>query len=85
MSLLLLLNPPHPPPPANTHAQVEYPDGRTTLCLLPSKFHKKFWIKRGTFLIIEAAEGVEDRISGQIVGVLYEAHVKRLKRMEGVW
>ena len=35
---------------------MEYPDGRSTLCLLPAKFHKKLWIKKGNFLYVEAAE-----------------------------
>lgn len=47
--------------------QVEFPDGRSTLCLLPAKFHKKLWICKGSYCIIEeqaaAAEG-ERRVTG---------------------
>jgi probable RNA-binding protein EIF1AD len=69
-------------------AQVEFADGRRTLCLLPAKFHKKIWIKRGTFLIIQTIESSElgdSAITGQITQVLYADHVKQLKRMVGVW
>lgn len=72
--------------PASPAAQVEFPEGRTTLCLLPAKFHKKLWIKRGSFLIVEgAADEVDGRVTGQILRVLYEDQVKHLKRMAGVW
>ena len=40
--------------------QVQYPDGRQTLCLMPARFNKKLWVRRGGFLIIEdAAEAAE--------------------------
>ncbi len=68
--------------------QVEYPDKRTTLCLLPAKFHKKLWIKKGNYLYVESLEDAEDtdsRVTGQIVRVLFGDDVKQLKKMEGVW
>lgn len=65
--------------------QVEFPDGRRTLCLIPAKFHKKLWIKNGNFLVVEAVEGVDAAVTGQIVQVLYAEHVKQLQRMPGVW
>lgn len=74
-----------PSPPRLGHAQVEFPDGRRTLCLIPAKFHKKLWIKNGNFLVVEAAEGVDAAVTGQIVQVLYAEHVKQLQRMPGVW
>ncbi|PSC76350.1 RNA-binding EIF1AD [Micractinium conductrix] len=68
--------------------EVEFPDGRSTLCLLPAKFHKKLWICKGSYCIIEeqaaAAEG-ERRVTGVIEAVLYADHVKQLRRMPGVW
>lgn len=67
---------------------MEFPDGRATLCLLPAKFHKKLWVKKGNFLIIEdapEAAGEGSRVTGQILAVLFADHVKQLKRMEGVW
>lgn len=65
--------------------QVEFPEGRKTLCLLPAKFHKKLWINRGTFLIVEDFEDAESRVTGQIINVLYDDHVKQLKKYDGVW
>ena len=69
-----------------TCAQVQFPDGRRTLCLLPAKFHKKVWIKRGNYLIIESMTAeVEAAVTGQIIHVLYADHVKQLKKSAGVW
>jgi probable RNA-binding protein EIF1AD len=66
--------------------QVEFPDGRTTLCLLPAKFHKKLWIKKGNYLIVEdSPEATDSRVTGQILAVLFVDHVKQLKRMQGIW
>ncbi|GAB4820131.1 hypothetical protein N2152v2_007177 [Parachlorella kessleri] len=65
--------------------EVEYPDGRSTLCLLPAKFHKKLWIKKGSFLYIEAVAEADSSVTGQIVRVLYEDDVKQLKKVPGVW
>lgn len=66
--------------------QVEYPDGRRTLCLLPARFHKKVWIKRGSYLIIQTADDVTDAaITGQIEHVLNHHQVKALKKLKYVW
>lgn len=66
---------------------MEYPDGRSTLVLLPAKFHKKLWIKKGNFLFVEGIEdeGADARVTGQIVRVLFDEDVKQLKKMQGVW
>ena len=77
------LAPCHTQPP-----QVEFPDGRSTLCLLPAKFHKKLWVRKGSFLVVEDAPAAGEegsRVTGQIVAVLYADHVKQLRRMPGVW
>ena len=66
--------------------EVEYPDGRRTLCLLPARFHKKVWIKRGGYLIIQVADDVTDAaITGQIEHVLNHQQVKSLKKLKDVW
>jgi probable RNA-binding protein EIF1AD len=66
--------------------QVAFPDGRTTLCLLPAKFHKKLWIKKGNYLIVtEDGAEADGRVTGEILAVLFGDHVKQLKRMPGVW
>lgn len=68
--------------------QVEFPDSRSTLCLLPAKFHKKLWIRKGSFLIVEDAPEASSegqRVTGFVAAVLYADHVKQLRRMPGVW
>lgn len=65
--------------------QVEFPDGRKTLCLLPAKFHKTLWIKKGNYLIVEDCAEADSRVTGQIVAVLFADQVKQLKRLKGVW
>lgn len=68
-------------------AQVEFPDGRQTLVLMPAKFNKKLWVKRGGFVMVEdsaQAEG-DTKVTGTIVSVLYDDQIKQLQKMEGVW
>lgn len=68
--------------------EVEFPDSRSTLCLLPAKFHKKLWIRKGSFLIVEDAPEASSegqRVTGFVAAVLYADHVKQLRRMPGVW
>ncbi|KAI8471821.1 MAG: hypothetical protein J3K34DRAFT_520188 [Monoraphidium minutum] len=69
--------------------EVEHPDGRATLVLMPARFNKKLWVRRGGFLIIdESAEAQEDassRVTGTIVSVLYDEHVRKLQKLPGVW
>ena len=52
--------------------QVETADQRQLLCLLPARFHKKLWIRRGSFVIIRegsAAEG-EAKVTATIEAIL---------------
>lgn len=65
--------------------EVKFPDGKCTLCLIPARFHKKLWIKRGNYLIIENVEEADAAVTGQVVHVLFADHVKQLKKIEGVW
>lgn len=99
LPLPLLLAPPAPPllladldhtGPCHVSLshQVEFPDSRSTLCLLPAKFHKKLWIRKGSFLIVEDAPEASSeghRVTGFVAAVLYADHVKQLRRMPGVW
>ncbi|PNW84714.1 hypothetical protein CHLRE_03g155800v5 [Chlamydomonas reinhardtii] len=67
--------------------EVEFPDGRQTLVLMPAKFNKKLWVKRGGFVMVEdsaQAEG-DTKVTGTIVSVLYDDQIKQLQKMEGVW
>ena len=62
-----------------------FPDGSRTLCFLPAKFHKKLWIRNGSFLIVENSEAADTRVTGEILTVLLKQDVKELKRLPGVW
>jgi hypothetical protein len=54
--------------------------------LLPAKFNKKLWVKRGGFLIVALGDaGGTQSVKGTIVHVLYEDDVRRLKSMPDVW
>ena len=58
------------------------------MVLLPAKFRKKMWIKRGGFLIIRAppeAAASGARLAGEVERVLYEQEVSELKKIGGVW
>lgn len=58
---------------------------------MPAKFNKKLWVRRGGYVIVEHIhdqEGGGDpntKVTGTIVAVLYEDHIKQLKKIEGVW
>ena len=69
--------------------QVEHPQGKRALVMLPAKYNKKLWLLRGGFLIVDvcdAAAAGHAGVTGTVAAVLYEAHVKQLRRMGGgVW
>ena len=62
--------------------QVEFTDGSSSLVLLPAKFRKKLWIRKGNFLIIEQIHKAEskgkNRITGSIEAVLSHNDIKDL-------
>lgn len=65
---------------------MELASGEQTLCLLPAKFNKKLWVKRGGFLIVALGNvDATESVTGTIIHVLYEADVRRLKAMPSVW
>ena len=71
---------------------MQYPSGRQTLCLLPSKFNKKLWVKRGGFLLVEECKETGEgsgpgqaKVTGTILAVLYADQIRQLKKMPGVW
>ena len=65
---------------------MEFPDGRRTLAMLPARFNKKLWVRRGGFLVIEeaVAEGAS-AVSALIVSVLYADGVRALRKLPDVW
>jgi len=58
------------------------------LCLLPAKFSKRFWVKRGTYVVIEFTVAKDHSSSGKIKGtithILYPDQLKRLRKDESV-
>ena len=59
-------------------------DGASALVLLPARFRKKVWIKKGSYLIVEespASRGAgKGRISGSIESILSHEDVKDLQQ-----
>lgn len=58
------------------------------LCLLPAKFSKRFWVKRGNFVVIEFTVEPDPakKIKGTILHVLCEEQVRELRKQGGsVW
>lgn len=75
----------------NNKIDVELPDdGHHALVILPAKFHKKIWIRKGSFVIVKAHD---DRVeadgtrffNGEIVRVLLKDDEKYLKGLDSVW
>jgi probable RNA-binding protein EIF1AD len=66
--------------------QVELVGGRTTLAMLPNKFNKKLWIRKGGYVIVEEEEkaAADSKVSGLIISILYDEHIKQLKK-RGEW
>lgn len=69
--------------------EVEYPNGRQTLVIMPAKFNKMLWVRRGGFLIVEDSAAAEADTATQVTGtirtVLYSEHIKELLKLPGVW
>jgi probable RNA-binding protein EIF1AD len=65
---------------------VELPDGHTALVILPARFHKKIWIRKGSFVIVKAVRDEEEEgerfFTGEIVRVLLKDDVKYLKTLK---
>eukprot|EP01087_Luapelamoeba_hula_P020211 TRINITY_DN6857_c0_g1_i1.p1 TRINITY_DN6857_c0_g1~~TRINITY_DN6857_c0_g1_i1.p1 ORF type:complete len:211 (-),score=60.69 TRINITY_DN6857_c0_g1_i1:178-810(-) len=75
--------------------EVQYPNGEQILCLLPAKFNKTIWIKRGQYVIIEPftelmnnkhknKNTITAKIKGRVVFILLNDHVKQFKKL-GKW
>ncbi|CAI7856250.1 unnamed protein product [Closterium sp. NIES-54] len=60
-------------------------DGKGTamLCMLPAKFHRMLWLKRGSFVVADVSSADEvdkagGRVRGSITAVLFDHHIKEL-------
>jgi probable RNA-binding protein EIF1AD len=57
-------------------------ESKPQLAILPSKFHKLIWVKRGDYCIVEMGEETNDTNSGVrflITHILYKDQIKHLK------
>lgn len=54
--------------------------------MLPQKFNKKLWVRKGGYVVVEEEEAAaaDSKVSGLIVSILYEEHIKQLKK-RGEW
>jgi len=71
--------------------EVEYPSGERQLCLMPAKFNKTIWVKRGNYVIVEpfteqfkTVEAERSKLKARIVTILLRAQVKHLQKT-GLW
>jgi bifunctional DNA-binding transcriptional regulator/antitoxin component of YhaV-PrlF toxin-antitoxin module len=67
---------------------VVLPDGYHALVILPAKFRKQIWIRKGGFVIVQVALDEEDEkgqrsFNGEIVRVLLKDDEKHLRGLEG--
>lgn len=70
-------------------SQVETAEGRSTLVMLPARFNKTLWVRKGGYLMIEESRAAEEnagsKVTGTIVAVLYDEHIRQLVKVPGVW
>ncbi|KAJ2898524.1 hypothetical protein IWW38_001364 [Coemansia aciculifera] len=52
----------------------------TTLVQLPPKYRSVVWVKRGSYVLVDLAESLTDKIGGEIAMVLMPVQVKYLKQ-----
>jgi len=56
------------------------------LCLIPNKFRKTVWIKRGNFVIVRETQSTTNnrKLRTLVENVLFPEHIKELKK-QNVW
>jgi probable RNA-binding protein EIF1AD len=67
-------------------------EGKDELALLPTKFHKLVWVKRGDYVIVDKGDESLNEIEGEdsggfrfmIAHILYKDQIKHIKN-EGLW
>ncbi|ETW06673.1 hypothetical protein H310_02855 [Aphanomyces invadans] len=60
-------------------------DGETGVAMLPTKYRKLIWIRRGDFLIVAAAHGAhKGAVNYSVEHILYKDQIKHLKK-ENLW
>jgi probable RNA-binding protein EIF1AD len=63
--------------------EVQFEDSSTTLCMIPAKFNKKLWIRKGGLVVVEqTVTGATDaKVTGTVFAVLYPEHLKRFRKL----
>jgi probable RNA-binding protein EIF1AD len=71
--------------------EVRAPDGETMLCLLPARFRKVVWIKRGNYVIATSAgedfataSGGQGKVKSSVKHILFKDQIKHLREV-GLW
>ncbi|GLD99947.1 hypothetical protein PINS_up008675 [Pythium insidiosum] len=71
--------------------EVQDAEGATSLTMLPAKFRKLIWVKRGDFLIVASsdnevstADGKKGAVTSIVEHILYKDQIKNL-RTKGLW
>ena len=79
------------PPPTHVPTQVLVEDGEESLAILPTKYRKLIWVKRGDFVIVAGAShdfltaaGDKGKVRFMVEHILYKDQVKHLKEA-GLW
>lgn len=62
--------------------EVLFENGTSTLCIIPSKFNKKVWIRTGGLVIVEetVSEDTTAKVTATVVSVLHDDHIKALRK-----
>lgn len=73
------------------HLKIELANGTKSLAILPTKFNKLIWMKRGDYVIVSESEGQFTTASGKQNGVeamiqhiLMKDQINHIKK-EGLW
>ncbi|TMW55101.1 hypothetical protein Poli38472_013863 [Pythium oligandrum] len=71
--------------------EVQHADASKSLTMLPTKFRKLIWVKRGDFLIVSGgdgdittSEGKKGAVTSIVEAILYKDQIKNL-RAKGLW
>jgi len=71
--------------------EVQYPNQERILCLMPAKFRKTVWVKKGGYVMIEPFKELikkdkykDEKLLGRIMHILLPQQIKELKKA-GIW
>ncbi|GAX78500.1 hypothetical protein CEUSTIGMA_g5939.t1 [Chlamydomonas eustigma] len=75
--------------PGGNILEVIFPSGHTTMSMIPQKFHKKLWVRKGGYVVIDEMDKMDEsrlaaKVTGTICQILYDDQIKALKK-SGQW